>query len=54
MLFAHLKRNLDFRRLRLGGIIGSSHEFLLAATVQNLNKLARSMGKSPRTDRPPA
>jgi transposase len=41
MAFAHLKRNLGFRRLRLRGMTGASDEFLLAATVQNLRKLAR-------------
>ncbi len=41
MAFAHLKRNLSFRRLRLRGITGAKDEFLLAATVQNLRKLAR-------------
>jgi hypothetical protein len=30
MLFAHLKRNLSFRRLRLRGITGAADEFLLA------------------------
>ena len=40
-LFAHLKRNLGFRRLRLRGITGATDGFLLAAIVQNLNKLAR-------------
>jgi Transposase DDE domain len=48
MLFAHLKRNLSFRRLRLRGITGASDEFLLAATVQNRKKLVRFIG-----DRPP-
>jgi hypothetical protein len=33
--------NLGFRRLRLRGITGARDEFLLAATVQNLRKLAR-------------
>jgi hypothetical protein len=47
MLFAHLKRNLGFRRLRLRGITGASNEFLLTATVQNLKKLARSLAYSP-------
>ena len=47
MAFAHLKRNLSFRRLRLRGITGASDEFLLAATVQNLRKLARSIGRRP-------
>lgn len=49
MLFAHLKRNLELRRLRLRGLTGASDEFLLAATVQNLRRLARSLSsKSPR------
>jgi len=47
MLFAHLKRNLNFRRLRLRGITGASDEFLLAATVQNLKRLVRSIGDHP-------
>jgi DDE family transposase len=29
MAFAHLKRNLSFRRLRLRGITGAKDEFLL-------------------------
>ena len=41
MLFAHLKRILRFDRLRLRGPIGAQDEFLLAATVQNLRKLAK-------------
>jgi len=41
MLFAHLKRNLRFERLRLRGLTGASDEFLLAATVQNLRRLAK-------------
>jgi len=44
MLFAHLKRNSNFRRLRLRGITGASDEFLLTATVQNLKKLVRFTG----------
>src|ERR1700761_4541022 len=47
MAFAHLKRNLSLRRLRLRGITGATDEFLLAATVQNLRKLARSIGHRP-------
>jgi hypothetical protein len=47
MLFAHLKRNLGFRRLRLRGITGASDEFLLTATVQNLKKLARFQAYRP-------
>lgn len=41
MLFAHLKRQLGFERLRLRGPSGAHDEFLLAATVQNLRRLAR-------------
>jgi len=41
MLFAHLKRQLGFERLRLRGPTGARDEFLLAATVQNLRRLAR-------------
>ena len=47
MAFAHLKRNLSFRRLRLRGITGATDEFLLAATVQNLRKLARFIDHRP-------
>jgi hypothetical protein len=41
MLFAHLKRILRLDRLRLRGPSGARDEFLLAATVQNLRKLAK-------------
>jgi len=41
MLFAHLKRILGLRRLRLRGPCGANDEFLLAATAQNLRKLAK-------------
>lgn len=41
MLFAHLKRILRLGRLRLRGPCGAHDEFLLAATVQNLRKLAK-------------
>ena len=41
MLFAHLKRILRLDRLRLRGPCGASDEFLLAATAQNLRKMAR-------------
>ena len=54
MLFAHLKRILRFVRLRLRGPSGARDEFLLAATAQNLRKLAklkplRHNNKSPAT-----
>jgi transposase len=41
MLFAHLKRILRLDRLRLRGPNGAHDEFLLAATTQNLRKLAK-------------
>jgi transposase len=41
MLFAHLKRILKLDRLRLRGPSGAHDEFLLAATAQNLPKLAK-------------
>lgn len=41
MLFAHLKRILGLGRLRLRGPLGSKDEFTLAATAQNLRKLAK-------------
>jgi transposase len=41
MLFAHLKRILRLGRLRLRGPCGARDEFLLAATAQNLRKLAK-------------
>ena len=45
MLFAHLKRILKLGRLRLRGPCGASDEFLLAATAQNLRKLAKLRSK---------
>jgi transposase len=41
MLFAHLKRILRLARLRLRGPCGARDEFLLAATAQNLRRLAK-------------
>ena len=41
MLFAHLKRILKLDRLRLRGPCGAKDEFLLAATAQNLRKMAK-------------
>ncbi|MBO9581855.1 MAG: transposase, partial [Sphingobium sp.] len=41
MLFAHLKRILKLDRLRLRGPNGVKGEFLLAATAQNLRKMAK-------------
>jgi transposase len=45
MLFAHLKRIMKFDRLRLRGASGARDEFLLAATAQNLRKLAKLVPK---------
>ena len=39
--FAHLKRILKLDRLRLRGPNGAEDEFLLAATAQNLRKMAK-------------
>jgi transposase len=47
MAFAHLKRILKLDRLRLRGLSGARHEVLLAATAQNLRKLARYAGPAP-------
>lgn len=47
MLFAHLKRILKLGRLRLRGPNGAKDEFLLAATVQNLRKLAKLRPEPP-------
>jgi hypothetical protein len=41
MLFAHLKRIIGLRKLRLRSPTGAKDEFLLAATAQNLRKLAK-------------
>lgn len=41
MLFAHLKRILKLDKLRLRGLSGANDEFLLAATAQNLRRMAK-------------
>lgn len=41
MLFAHLKRILKLDRLRLRGLAGARDEFILAATAQNLRRMAK-------------
>ena len=48
MLFAHLKRILRLDRLRLRGPNGARDEFLLAATAQNLRKLAKLIPLNPQ------
>ena len=45
--FGDLKHNLGFTRLRLRGLTGAGDEFLLAATVQNLRRLARRIWPPP-------
>ena len=47
MAFAHLKRILKLDRLRLRGLSGARDEILLAATAQNLRKLAIYAARSP-------
>jgi transposase len=47
MLFAHLKRILKLGRLRLRGPRGAQDEFTLAATAQNLRRLAKLAAKPP-------
>jgi len=47
MLFAHLKRILRLGRLRLRGPSGAAFEFTLAATAQNLRRLAKLVGRPP-------
>ena len=49
MLFAHLKRILRLDRLRLRGLSGAADEFTLAATVQNLRRLAKFVAQSAPT-----
>ena len=51
MLFAHLKRILGLGRLRLRGPCGARDEFHLAATAQNLRKLAKLL-PLPKSARP--
>jgi transposase len=50
ILFAHLKRILKLTRLRLRGLTGASDEFTLAATAQNLRRLAMLMPQGPPLD----
>ena len=47
MQFAHMKRHLQFNRLRLRGLSGANDEFLLVATAQNLRKMARLCAQPP-------
>lgn len=47
VLFAHLKRILRLDRLRLRGLSGASDEFTLAATAQNLRRMAKRFAQGP-------
>ncbi len=52
MLFAHMKQQFRFTRLKLRGLAGATEEFLLVAAVQNLRRLVRlrppAIAESPR------
>lgn len=55
VLFAHLKRVLKLDRLRLRGPAGARDEFLLAATAQNLRRMAKWLiPKAPEVNLAPA
>lgn len=47
MMFAHLKRILKLDRLRLRGLENAQDEFLLAATAQNLRRMAKVLSQPP-------
>ena len=49
MLFGDVKRNLRLTRLKLRGLTGARDEFLLAATAQNLRRLAKLTAIPPPT-----
>ena len=51
ILFGHLKRILKLDRLRLRGITGAHDEFILAATAQNLRRMARRLSTGPPAHR---
>lgn len=50
MSFAHLKRILKLDRLRLRGMSGAKDELLLAATAQNLRKMAKIIWRPPKNN----
>jgi len=47
--FGDVKWNLGLTRLKLRGLTGARDEFLLAATVQNLRRLAKHVIRPPPT-----
>ena len=55
MLFAHMKQQFRFTRLKLRGLAGAAEEFLMVATIQNLRRLVRlGPPDTPKTLRPSA
>jgi hypothetical protein len=52
MLFAHMKQQFRFTRLKLRGLAGAAEEFLLVATVQNPSPCAPSPAKHPENIEP--
>jgi len=55
MLYAHLKRILKLDKLRLRGFSDAPDEFLLAATAQNLRRMAKwLMPRAPEANLAPA
>jgi hypothetical protein len=54
ILFAHLKRILKLDHLRLRGLSGAHDEFLLAATVQNLRRMAMWLPSAMKREDAPA
>jgi len=51
MLFAHFKSILNLGRLRLHGLSGAREEFTLAATAQNLRRMAKLIAQGPPGNR---
>ncbi|MDI9750478.1 IS5/IS1182 family transposase, partial [Stutzerimonas stutzeri] len=49
MLFDHLTRIMNLDHVRLRGLPGATDEFTLAATVQNLRRMAKLLPHGPPT-----
>lgn len=47
MLFGQMKRIVKLNRLRLRGLTGAQDEFLMAATTQNLRRMAMWLSTGP-------
>jgi hypothetical protein len=50
MPFAHLKRILKLVRLRRRGLKGARDEFLMAAAVQNLRRMAKWIARDQKSE----